>query len=292
MCYGPILVKKAGSRLKDGSLCNNIWADCGKCPECKRKRINQWTFRLIQEDKRSIASHFVTLTYSNEVIPFANCGYPTLEHEDIQLFFKRLRKKTKEKIKYYMAGEYSPEELRPHYHIILFNVEDKDLIFESWKKYNDFGEYVQAGIVHIDEVNENTIAYTCKYIDKDKVIPAFDNDDRKPEYSAMSKNLGNNYINEDTKRWHLEDHTRNKHVALQDVKLMMPRYFRDKLYTEEQRKEQNLILEQGRMTAQEKERRAYYQQVPAPNISYEQHKLNQQISVTNKLKKSSKNRSL
>ena len=45
----------------------------------------------------------------------------TLQKSDLQKFFKRLRKKTHEKISYYAVGEYGDNTQRPHYHIILFN---------------------------------------------------------------------------------------------------------------------------------------------------------------------------
>lgn len=52
---------------------------------------------------------------------------PVLSRRDIQLFFKRLRKliyttyyDPKEKIRYYIVGEYGGRSARPHYHALLF----------------------------------------------------------------------------------------------------------------------------------------------------------------------------
>lgn len=57
---------------------------------------------------------FITLTYSDEYLPDRN----KLHKQDIQKFLKRVRKKYK--VRYYYAGEYGPENGRPHYHMIMF----------------------------------------------------------------------------------------------------------------------------------------------------------------------------
>ena len=36
------------------------------------------------------------------------------------------------KIRYYAVGEYGSRTQRPHYHIILFNVLDADLVYVAW----------------------------------------------------------------------------------------------------------------------------------------------------------------
>lgn len=197
---------------------------CGKCPACLSRRTSVWTFRLKQHAKNAINSYFVTLTYDTRFVPITSRGYLTLDKRDVQLYFKKLRKahpENHEPIKYYLAGEYGSKTLRPHYHIILFNA-DIELIHKAWDK----------GEVHIGELTEASAAYTAKYINKGKIIPIHKNDDRLPEFSLMSKKLGLNYLSEKIIRYHRADIERN-YLTLEDgKKISLPRYYRQKIWTE------------------------------------------------------------
>lgn len=199
---------------------------CGKCPECVKRRVSAWSFRLQQEEKVSTSAQFITLTYDTKTIPITSKGYLSLSKRDLQLFFKKLRKANAEKIKYYAVGEYGSKTKRPHYHIILFNAV-LDTIQPSWFQ----------GDVHYGTVGGASIGYTLKYISKKKLIPEFESDDRLPEFSLMSKRLGISYITEATKRWHKADLENRMYNTIEDgKKLAMPRYFKEKIYTEIERK--------------------------------------------------------
>jgi len=201
---------------------------CGKCPACLSRRTSVWTFRLKQQAKNANSSHFITLTYDTRFVPITKRGFLTLEKRDVQLYFKRLRKlhgQNHTPIKYYLAGEYGSKTFRPHYHIILFNA-DIELIHKAWDK----------GEVHIGELTEASAAYTAKYINKGKVIPMHQNDDRIPEFSLMSKKLGINYLSEKIINYHRADIERN-FITLEDgKKISLPRYFREKIWTEKERR--------------------------------------------------------
>jgi len=71
---------------------------CGKCPACVRRRVSGWAFRLNKQSEQSNSAHFVTLTYNDEHIKKTKNGFETLVKKDVQDFFKRLRKLTKQKI--------------------------------------------------------------------------------------------------------------------------------------------------------------------------------------------------
>lgn len=77
---------------------------CGRCPSCVKRRVSQWSFRLMQEEKVSSSAHFITLTYDTKHSPITRAGYMSLNKRDIQLFFKRLRKTNLERLKYYAVG--------------------------------------------------------------------------------------------------------------------------------------------------------------------------------------------
>jgi hypothetical protein len=199
---------------------------CGKCPACIRRRVSGWAFRLNKQSEQSNSAHFVTLTYNDEHIKKTKNGFETLVKKDVQDFFKRLRKLTKQKISYYAVGEYGDTGERPHYHIILFNANPK-IVENAWK-LND----TSLGNVHFGDVGDASVGYTLKYISKDKKIPQFNGDDRQKEFALMSKGLGAGYLTENMVKWHTKGNIENKvYLPLKDgKKAAMPRYYKDKIY--------------------------------------------------------------
>lgn len=215
---------------------------CGRCAICKRTRINQWVFRLLQEDKHSTSSYFITLTYDTDHIPISENGFKTLQKSDYQKFMKRLRRRMPKhvRLKYYAVGEYGTKSDRPHYHAIIFNLPDPQIIEDAWT----------LGSIHFGTVSGNSIAYTAKYIDKDSRIPKHRNDDRVPEFSLMSKGLGKAYLTKAMTKYHKADLTRNYVVTDQRHKVPMPRYYKDKLFNDH---ELEVIRFLSRVGAREKE---------------------------------------
>lgn len=208
-----------------------ITVPCGKCPMCLKRRISGWSFRLMQETKVSDSALFLTLTYDTKNMPITKNGFMTLKKEDIQLFFKRLRKahekiEDQKPIKYYCAGEYGGKTLRPHWHIILFNA-NINLVSKAWN----------LGHIHFGDVNEASVGYSLKYICKKGKIPMHQNDDRLKERSLMSKGLGKVYITKNMVKWHKNDLENRMYCNLKDgKKIAMPRYYKDKIYNEMERK--------------------------------------------------------
>ena len=198
---------------------------CGKCPFCVQRKVHQWSFRLIQEEKLAFSSWFITLTYEDQNIPYSELGLQTLVKKDLQDFFKRLRKRNQRKLRYYAVGEYGSKTNRPHYHIILFNAE-LDTIQPSWDK----------GHVHYGEVNEASIQYTCKYLSKTKRVVNSPTNDRQREFNLMSKGIGKNYLTPQMIQYHKNDLTERMCCTKPGgQKIAMPRYYKDKLYTQEER---------------------------------------------------------
>lgn len=222
-CITPYHVKDKHSMCK-------IPVPCGKCPECRSRRISGWSFRLEQESRRSLSAWFVTLTYGTESVPITNKGFMTLYKPDLQNFYKRLRKISNEKLKYYACGEYGSKSFRPHYHMILFNAQVAD-IDAAWSLKG-----VPIGNVHFGDVNGASIGYCLKYMSKVSRIPMHANDDRISEFSLMSKRLGSNYLTDAMIDWHKSDLNDRMHLVLKDGrKIAMPRYYKDKLYTDTER---------------------------------------------------------
>lgn len=205
------------------------------------RRVNQWVFRLIQEEKVSANAHFVTLTYDTSTVPISKNGFMTLDKSDLQKFFKRLRKLCpNETIKYYAVGEYGTNNKRPHYHAIVFNVPDSKLYAEAWTLSNS-----QIGSVHVGQVTQNSVAYTMKYIDKANFRKQHGRDDRLPEFPLMSKKLGDNYITDATVKYHKENLDVNCLTKIGGERIAMPRYYREKILSDQEKKDQRFIIKRA-----------------------------------------------
>lgn len=148
---------------------------CGKCSECVKDYYTAWATRGFRELVQWESSVFITLTYDNENLP----GDYSLKKKDVQDFIKRVKKHFKSNkenpVRQIYCGEYGKKTLRPHYHVILFNVDFTDKqkhyvsdggkqVFTSetlsrlWGKGNcDFG-YAEP----------ESIAYLFKYVLKKK----------------------------------------------------------------------------------------------------------------------------
>lgn len=247
---------------------------CGKCARCLERRKMEWAFRMEKEMEVSKTAYFVTLTYNPENVPYNKYGQKTLiptreidlkirlqeegkkritkkfKHErpdrSLQGFFKRLRTyqsrgpytfehlynglKNSDEIKYYAAGEYGETRGRPHYHAIIFNA-SRTGILSAW----------QYGDVHIVPANKNTIAYVMKYLDKqlnnEKTWKA------EKEFNTMSEGIGLNYIQKN-QGWHRANLEVLYVTNMQGIRIPMPKYYRLKIFNEEERKEQIMIVTQ------------------------------------------------
>lgn len=204
---------------------------CGKCPACVARRTSSWSFRLTKEAENSKSAHFITITYDTQHVHITSRGFLTVDKNDVQLFLKRLRKDPRNRdvrIKYYLAAEYGGKTNRPHYHAIIFNA-DIGTIQKAWGK----------GSIHYGTVEGASIGYTLKYISKPKQVPKHSNDDRTPEFALMSKGLGESYITPKIIRYHTDPRASDDRMFItipDGKKISMPRYYKDKIYTDEQRK--------------------------------------------------------
>lgn len=225
MCYKPFCKKSTGE-----------YFPCGKCPKCRKRRVSSWSFRLMQEEKVSTSAHFITLTYDTRHVPITSVGTLSLRKKDLTNFFKRLRKAhppleespTARSVKYYAVGEYGGKTERPHYHVILFNAE-VELIQPAW----------DLGHVYYGSVSPASVGYTLKYIQKNRkqAVGVAATDPRIREYAVMSKGLGISYLSESNANWHVDAlYERMYCTLLNGVKIAMPRYYKEKLYLDIERR--------------------------------------------------------
>lgn len=191
---------------------------CRQCSECRLSRALQWTYRNIIEMQHSIGdSLFITLTYNDENLRYSNFnGIVTLSIPDLQDFLKRLRRfydyhYNINNIRFYAAGEYGSQTLRPHYHLILYNVDASklNLNLQQHKSGADdiyisdeFTKMWPYGFHTIQYNNAYSSCYTAGYCTK-KIAPHYKIMDLKndynftPEFNTMSRRpaLGSQDLN-------------------------------------------------------------------------------------------------
>lgn len=217
-------------------------------------RIEGWKFRLMLEYNHAIHAHFVTLTYHDQNLPVDQDGQMVLVKSDFQKFMKRLRKislieGSQNPIKFFACGEYGEHNERPHYHAIIFNATPLQ-IERAWSL-----DGKMLGIVHIGTVTENSVAYTLKYMCK-QINPHIDS--RPKEFQLMSKGLGALYLSplSPSLLWHHTGGEDDRYYlpVKGGGKIPMPRYYKDKIYTKEQRKKIGERLQDSQPIIPEKTR--------------------------------------
>ena len=172
---------------------------------------------------------FVTLTYRDDCLP------PTLVPEDLQKYFKRLRRDLPgRKIKFFACGEYGSKEKgsRPHYHAIIFGVSpvtDRQVIQENWP-YCDWQalEETVRGRKAVGSVTFGSCHYVAGYVMK-KLVGGKANEvygvlGMVPPFVRMSKGLGLQFAYDNR-----EILTRSLQIGFNGYATALPKYFRDKL---------------------------------------------------------------
>lgn len=234
-CLYPITIRNKIKNSDKGSAVGYksfIQVPCGKCEACVKNKSEDWFVRLKFQQKYSDFVWFVTLTYDDVHLPirFDENGtiFNDVKKDDIFLYHRRLRRNLSEKsanFKYYLTSEYGASEngtKRPHYHAIYFDIVPEDLpqIEKSW----------QNGFVKIDDVNDNRIRYVTGYIIEKLFVPS----GREPVFNLISKGIGAKYIDV-MKKWHNDDLNRF-YAPVDGYKAVLPRYYRDKIYSPNMRK--------------------------------------------------------
>lgn len=195
----------------------NIKAPCGRCLGCRKARTREWAARIVHEMSTWDKGSFVTLTYDDENLPMDS----GLHKEDLQKFFKRLRKCIyPEKIKYYACGEYGTRYKRPHYHAIIFgigvSIDDNKNIADAWGK----------GFVRLDEVNYKTAAYVAGYIQKKNygLSAEYEYGWKEKPFQLQSQGIGKEWM-EKNKDYIMD----NLCITVNGEEVGIPRYYVKKL---------------------------------------------------------------
>jgi len=160
--------------------------NCRQCAHCRASQAQAAAVRCVAEQAtHSTPGTFATLTYRDEKL-WKPLGTASLFPKHVQDFKKRLAKKYGP-VRSYIAGEYGERTFRPHYHALFFGKQyTAAQLEERWQK----------GSVHVDELNSNSIMYTCQYVTK-KLYGALAEKYYKgifPPFQLQSQSLGYQYV--------------------------------------------------------------------------------------------------
>lgn len=181
-----------------------VTVPCGQCIGCRLERSRQWAMRCVHENQLHTESMFITLTYSDDHLPFDG----GLRKEHFQKFMKRLRARYENRtIRYFHCGEYGSQGGRPHYHALIFGLDFVDKIFVQERRGHriyispTLSELWPFGLHEIGTVTFESAAYVARYI-VDKVTGEAAADHYQsvdlngeihsisPEYVTMSRRPG------------------------------------------------------------------------------------------------------
>lgn len=225
MCLYPKLIKnkKYLPNKKNGynaPVCKEeifryVTADCGKCLECRKKKMREWRVRLLEELKENNNAIFVTLTLNEESL---QKGWQPKKY--IRMFLERYRKKTKKSIRHWFVTEVGEEKGRLHFHGIIWDWKKELKLDKIWK----YG-YTYTGLY----VNEASVNYIVKYMLK----PNIKYKDFKQEVFC-SPGIGKNFINRPQAKMSKEK-LEEFYRLNNGQKIAMPKYYKNKLFDDDTR---------------------------------------------------------
>lgn len=198
---------------------------CGRCITCRIDRSRAWALRMVHEAQMHQESSFITLTYDSDHIP----EDWSVDVEEWKRFAKRLRKRAPvccakdpwrgkraesgcgrdgKSFRFFHCGEYGDQNLRPHYHALLFGLDfSSDRVVHRRTRHGPLyrSDTLDAawgrGFALIGDVCFETAAYVSRYVLKKRTGVEADVYERcdpetgevwkvKPEYSSMSRRPG------------------------------------------------------------------------------------------------------
>lgn len=223
---------------------NGALFPCGQCIPCRLNYARQWSIRIMDEAKMSKKSCFLTLTYDEDHLPADR----SICKREVQLFLKRLRKSVYPmKVRYFASGEYGEHYARPHYHLALFGIDVDSPVFLN-RSYNHKRKvfyaqmaewpngFVAVGHLTIDSANY-IAGYMVKKIKGKDAKAHYKELGIEPEFALMSRRPGIGQMFLSKYGDHIHD---TDFVVVKGKKAPLPRYYRNKLFTDQERQDKAL----------------------------------------------------
>lgn len=180
-CAYPIILEKGRA------------VGCGQCVTCRINKRREWTNRIVLESSLYEDNTFVTLTFDDDNLP----EDLSVSKRDLQLFWKKLRKKNVQGFRYFAVGEYGSQTHRPHYHAIMFGHPNCNRGITRYTKRDSYccpvcttiRETWSYGNVYLGQVSVQSASYVAGYVTKGwtRDIPL---KDREPEFTTKSNRPG------------------------------------------------------------------------------------------------------
>lgn len=207
--------------------------------ECRKQKAREWQVRLLEDVRHNKNGKFVTLTFSNQSIRELAMEIKGLQGYDLdneiatlatRRFLERWRKKYKKSLRHWLVTELGHEGTEHlHIHGIVWTDESLNEVEKHWR----YG-YVWKGKGDRQEnyVNEKTVNYLTKYVNKQ--------DNQHKEYKPKiltSAGIGKGYLERGDSKQNIfhGEHTKEYYVTRTGHKIAMPIYWRNKIYSEEER---------------------------------------------------------
>lgn len=193
----------ADTLVRYGSSCEVTTLPCGKCMECRKRYVSDYTIRTELElaSRGSESGCFLTLTYRPEDLPPSG----SLDREAWKGFVKRLRRDVEYRLglqglKYLMCGEYGERTARPHYHAILigYGFEDVRRPIARKKTYTVYQSDTLSrlwglGVADIAPISPKAVRYVAGYTMKklrgDEGVEAYQGTGREAPFVLVSDGL-------------------------------------------------------------------------------------------------------
>lgn len=250
MCiYGTLIRnKKYTSNKKNGGDIPTVFdirtlavpIGCGKCYECMRSESREAKVRLHEELKHNkMKAHFVTLTFNPETYKELINKTKLIGYEAdnyvcaiaMRRFNERYRKKYNKAIRHWAITELGGGRYEHvHIHAIMWHNGPSEEIEQIWN-----AEKVKYGYVYIGKVYEGITAnYIVKYMTKvDPLHKAY-----TPK-RLSSNGIGKGYINSLSaqKNKFNGEKTDENYILPTGHKIPLPKYYRNKIYTEEEKEQ-------------------------------------------------------
>lgn len=255
-CFHPLIATRLFSDAlqkhvisfdnRDFGRGQTVYLPCGQCIGCRVARSREWAARCVHEASLWSKNCFITLTYDSKYLPKDG----SLHVEHFQKFMKRLRAccqgvdcvkvvdpdtgllKDTYPIRFLHCGEYGSQNLRPHYHAILFNFDFPDK--QLWKISGNGDKVYRSplleklwkfGFSSIGSVSFESCAYVARYVTKKVTGEAAEDhyQGRTPEYITMSRCPG--IASDWFKKYHRDVFPQDFVVLKNGKKLPTPRYY-------------------------------------------------------------------
>ena len=243
MCLYPTIIKNrkyTKTKKNNGMIppCKDLRTlyvpiGCQQCMECTKQKARSCQTRLLEDIKVNKNAHFITLTFSNDSYAQLNHEIPTelegYERDNAvatmatRRFLERWRKKYKRSLRHWAVtelGHNGTENI--HLHAVVWTTNPQE-IAPIW----NYG-YVFVGTY----VNERTINYITKYVTKlDHVNKTY------KSKILTSPGIGQAYtLSHNSKRNAYKQHQTEEYYRTRTGhKIALPIYWRNKIYTEDQR---------------------------------------------------------